>query len=245
MEAELSSQLENDLKQALRAGDKIKLSVIRAILAAVEKAESDRQKKLVDDAASRGVAAAAKGNAIVRGGKIDESSIREIALAAVNSVEAERVEAAVTRSVAAAAEIMRQAEIESREIRDSREMARQVALAAVDNAEITRRARLQNADVLDVIGKQAKQREESIAAYKQANRPELVRQEEAELAVLKTYLPQAASHDDIVAVVRQVIAEVGAQGQRDKGKVMQKAIAQLKGRADGRAINEVVTELLK
>jgi len=72
-----------------------------------------------------------------------------------------------------------------------------------------------------------------------------VTQEEAELAIIKTYLPQQASREEIMNIAKQVIAEVGAQGPRDKGKVMPKIIAQLKGKADGREINEVVSELLK
>ena len=70
-------------------------------------------------------------------------------------------------------------------------------------------------------------------------------QEEAELAVLKEYLPQQLTREEIIAAARQVIEEVGAQEPRDKGKVMPKLIAQLKGKADGREINEVVTELLQ
>ena len=120
-----------------------------------------------------------------------------------------------------------------------------LVISAVNNAEIAKQAKLENPDVLGIIAKEAKQREESIAAFKAGNRSDLVAQEEAELAVLKTYLPEPANHDDIIAIAKQVIAEVGAQGPRDKGKVMPKVIAQLKGRADGREINEVVTELLQ
>lgn len=120
-----------------------------------------------------------------------------------------------------------------------------LVISAINNAEIAKQAKLENPDVLGIIVKEAKQRDESIAAFKQGNRPDLVAQEEAELAILKTYLPQPANHDDIVTIAKQVIAEVGAQGPRDKGKVMPKVISQLKGRADGREINEVVTELLQ
>jgi uncharacterized protein YqeY len=120
-----------------------------------------------------------------------------------------------------------------------------LVLAAVNNAEIARQAKLEDGDILGVIAKEARQREESISAFKQGNRPDLVAQEEAELAILKGYLPQQMTRDEIMAEARQVIAEVGAQGPGDKGKVMPKLIAKLKGRADGREINAVVTELLK
>ncbi len=245
MEAELKSQLNEDLKQALRTGDKLKLSVIRAVLAAIEKTESDRQKKLVEDATARGVNAAAKGSSILRDGKLDENALRPIAAAALNTGDAAMITGAIARTASAIAAILHEVEVEGKKVPDQRELAKQASLASIDSLEVARQASLQNPDILDVIAKQAKQREESIAAYTQAKRPDLAAQEEAELGVLRAYLPRAAGRDDIVAVVKQAIIDVGAQGQRDKGKVMQKAIAQLKGRADGRAINEVVAELLK
>ena len=119
-----------------------------------------------------------------------------------------------------------------------------LVLAALKNAEIARQADLENGDILGIIAKESRQREESIEAFKQGNRQDLVDQEEAQLAILKEYLPQQVTRDEIVAEARRIIEEVGAQGPRDKGKVMPKLIAELKGRADGREINEVVTELL-
>ena len=70
-------------------------------------------------------------------------------------------------------------------------------------------------------------------------------QEEVELTVLQGYLPRQMSREEIIAETRRVIEQVGAQGPGDKGKVMPKLITQLKGRADGREINTVVTELLQ
>ena len=117
-------------------------------------------------------------------------------------------------------------------------------IAAIKNAEIARREALGDADILGVIAKEVKQRHESIEAFKQGNRHDLVDQEEAELAILQEYLPPQMTREEIIAEARRVIAEVGAQGPRDKGKVMSQLIPQLKGRADGREINAVVTELL-
>jgi hypothetical protein len=119
-----------------------------------------------------------------------------------------------------------------------------LVIAAINNAEIARQATLNDADIYGVIAKEVRQRKESIEAFKLGNRPDLVTQEEAELAILQQYLPQQVTRDEIIAEARRVIGEVGAQGLSDKGKVMPKLIAQLKGKADGREINEVVTELL-
>ncbi len=119
-----------------------------------------------------------------------------------------------------------------------------LAMAAIQNREIAKRADLDDTDILGVIAKEVKQRHESIEAFKQGNRPDLVAQEEAELAILQEYLPPQMTREEIIAEARQVITEVGAQGPGDKGKVMSRIIPQLKGRADGREINAVVTELL-
>ena len=118
-------------------------------------------------------------------------------------------------------------------------------LASVNNAEIAKRAALDNADILGIIAKEVRQHQESIESFRQGNRPDLVAKEEAEMAILQGYLPQQMTREEIVEAARQVIGEVGAQGPADKGKVMPKLIAQLKGRADGREINAVVTELLQ
>ena len=117
-------------------------------------------------------------------------------------------------------------------------------MADIKNAEIARQADLDDADILGIIAKGVRQHKESIEAFKQGNRDDLVAQEEAELAVLQDYLPKQMTREEIIAEARRVIDEVGAQGPGDKGKVMSRLIAQLKGKADGREINAVVTELL-
>jgi len=119
-----------------------------------------------------------------------------------------------------------------------------LVLSAVKNAEIARQSALEDSDILGIIAKEARQRQESIEAFKQGNRQDLLDKEEAEMVVLQEYLPQQITRDEIVAEARRVIEEVGAQGPGDKGKVMSKLISQLKGKADGREINAVVTELL-
>lgn len=116
--------------------------------------------------------------------------------------------------------------------------------AAIRNAEIARQATLDDTDILGIIAKEVRQRHESIEAFRLGNRQDLVAHEEAELAILQEYLPEQMSREEIIAEARRVIEEVGAQGLSDKGKVMPKLIAQLKGKADGREVNAVVTELL-
>ncbi len=117
-------------------------------------------------------------------------------------------------------------------------------IASVNNAEIAKQSALIDADILGVVSKEIKQRQESIDAFKKGNRADLVAKEEAEMAVLQSYLPEQMSRDEIVVAAKEVIAAVGATGMGDKGKVMQQLMPKLKGRADGKEINEVVTELL-
>ncbi len=117
-------------------------------------------------------------------------------------------------------------------------------ISSVNNAEIAKQSALVDADILGVISKEVKRRQESIDAFKKGNRPDLVSKEEAEMAVLQSYLPQQMSRDEIIAAAREVIAQVGAKGMGDKGKVMQQLVPRLKGKADGKDINDVVTGLL-
>jgi len=117
-------------------------------------------------------------------------------------------------------------------------------MSSINNAEIAKQAALNESDILGVIAKEVKQHHESIESFKQGNRQDLVSKEEAELAILQGYLPQQLTHEEIVAAAREVITAVGAGGPGDKGRVMKELMPRLKGRADGKEINEVVTELL-
>ncbi len=133
-------------------------------------------------------------------------------------------------------------------MRDGDKVKRSVirlVLAAIKNAEIAKQTALEDSDVLGIITKEVRQHQESIDAFKAGKRQDLVDQEEAELKILQEYLPKQMTRDEVIAEARKVIAEVGAQGPGDKGRVMPKIIAQLKGKADGREINAIVTELLQ
>ncbi len=127
---------------------------------------------------------------------------------------------------------------------EPRKTAIRMATWAIKNAEVEKGAALSEADVLTIVGKEAKQRRESIAEFEKADRRDLAEKERAELEILQSYLPAQMSRDEIAEAAREVIAEVGASGPGDKGKVMPVLIGRLAGRAEGREINEVVTELL-
>jgi len=117
-------------------------------------------------------------------------------------------------------------------------------LSEIKNAEIAQQKPADDNKVLDVITKEVKRRRESIEAFKKGNRSDLVAQEEAELAVLMSYLPEQMSRAEIMAAARQVVDAVGAKGPSDKGKVMSQLMPQLKGKADGKEVSELVSELL-
>jgi len=127
---------------------------------------------------------------------------------------------------------------------DVRKRTLRLLLAAVHNAEIEKGGPLDDSGALAVIAKQAKQRRESAEEFRKGGRQDLVEREEAEAAVLQAYLPSALSREEIAAAARKVIAEVGAQGPRDVGKVMPVLVKQLAGRAEGSEISAVVRELL-
>jgi uncharacterized protein YqeY len=106
------------------------------------------------------------------------------------------------------------------------------------------RVHLDDSDILAIIAKQAKQRQESIDEFSKAGRQDLVVQEEAELNVLQAYLPRQLTREEIETEARKVIEEVQATSPRDMGKVMSPLMERLRGRADGKLVNQVVRELL-
>ncbi len=118
-------------------------------------------------------------------------------------------------------------------------------LSAVNYAEIDQQKQLDDPGVHAVIAKMIKQRKESIEAFKAGNRQDLVDVEQAELNVLESYMPKQLTRDEIKAEAKKVIAEVGANKPQDMGKVMGKLTPMLRGKADGKEVAAVVTELLK
>lgn len=111
---------------------------------------------------------------------------------------------------------------------------------SIKNAEVDKRRPLQDAEVLEVLGKEAKRRREAITAYTEANRPELAEKETAELAVLEAYLPAGLNQEELAELVDQAIAESGATDAKQMGAVMKALMPKVKGRADGNAVSAMV-----
>jgi uncharacterized protein YqeY len=120
--------------------------------------------------------------------------------------------------------------------------------AALQKKEIEKRGKgekgLMEEEIIAVLQKQAKQREDSIEQFAQGGRPDLESSEREELEIIREYLPPQASDEEIHSVVERAVEEVGAESIADMGKVMGIAMPALKGKADGRRINQVVKDLL-
>ena len=116
---------------------------------------------------------------------------------------------------------------------------------AINYETISRGETLNDQDILGVIHKQAKQRRESITEFRKGARQDLVDKEEEELSFILEYLPRQMDREEIVDVVNNVISSVGAKGMADKGILMKQLMPELKGKADGSQVNEVVSDLLQ
>ncbi|HRW73988.1 GatB/YqeY domain-containing protein [Ottowia sp.] len=116
--------------------------------------------------------------------------------------------------------------------------------AAIKQKEVDERITLDDAAVIGVIDKMVKQRKDSIAAFEQGGRADLAAKEAAELTVLQAYLPQRLSADEIAAEVKAIVAELGAKGPGDMGKVMGAVKARLAGKADMGQVSAAVKAAL-
>ena len=119
-----------------------------------------------------------------------------------------------------------------------------MAMAAAQNKRIELRRDLTDADMLDVVGKQIKQRRESIEMFRSGGREEKAADEQAEAEILAEFLPEQLSDEEVEALVQRAIADSGASGPAEMGKVMGILAPQTKGRVDGRALSETVRRLL-
>ena len=127
---------------------------------------------------------------------------------------------------------------------DLRLSAIRMVRSAIKNKEIEIRGDLTDQEIIEVLSTLVKQRRESIRMFMDAGRDDLVAKEEKELAILLEFLPQQLGRDEVAALVGKVIAECGAQGARDMGKVMKLLMPHVAGRADGKMVSELVKEQL-
>ena len=120
--------------------------------------------------------------------------------------------------------------------------------SAIKNVEIEKQKRetgLSDEEVLEVIARAVKQRQDSIRQFEQGGRPDLAEIEKDELAILMPYLPEQLSEQDIAAIAKEVIAETGAKNIADLGKVMGQIMGKVKGKADGNAVREIAKKILE
>ncbi len=119
-----------------------------------------------------------------------------------------------------------------------------MARAAVKNKEILEREKLDDNTIVKVISGLVKKGEESLVHFQQANRIELIEKQEKELGILRSFLPQQLSKDEIFALVDETIKETNALEMKDLGKVMKWLMPKISGRADGKIVNQMVREKL-
>lgn len=119
-----------------------------------------------------------------------------------------------------------------------------MAMSAAHNRQIELGRPLSDEDYLDILGRQLKQRRESIEAFRAGDREAMAAEEEAEAAILVEFLPEPLSGEEMERIVRDAIAETGAASPADLGRVMGRVVPQTKGRADGKATSDLVRRLL-
>ena len=120
-----------------------------------------------------------------------------------------------------------------------------MARANIKNIEIDEKRELNDDEGLAVLMKEVKMRQDSLEEFTKAGREELAEQAKQEIAILRKYLPEQLSDEELKALVEEAVAETGAAGPKDMGKVMAALMPKTKGRADGKRINTMVRELLK
>ncbi len=112
--------------------------------------------------------------------------------------------------------------------------------ASIKQYEVDNRVELGDDEIIDIISKQLKQRNDALEEFAKANREDLVKETESEIEVLKEYLPQQLSEEELNEIVKSTISEVGATSMKDMGKIMAAIKPKTKGRADGKLINKLV-----
>ena len=118
-------------------------------------------------------------------------------------------------------------------------------LSEIRNAEINSQTTLDDEGIISVLTKQVQQRKDSVEAYADANRQDLVDKETEEINIISVYLPDQLPPEEIEGIIKAAILETGASSLSDMGKVMGFVMPQVRGRADGKIVNTIVTEILR
>ena len=118
-------------------------------------------------------------------------------------------------------------------------------LSEIRNAEINSQTTLDDEGIISVLTKQVQQRKDSVEAYADANRQDLVDKETEEINIISVYLPEQLPVEEIEEIIKTAISEMGASSLSDMGKVMGLVMPQVRGRADGKIVNTIVTEILR
>jgi len=116
--------------------------------------------------------------------------------------------------------------------------------ASIKQIEVDKRVELEDNEIIDIISKEAKKRKDALAEFEKAGREDLIAQTNEELLIIKEYLPEELSIEELTSIIEETIKEVGAETMKDMGKVMQAVKAKTAGRADGKTINEIVKSKL-
>jgi uncharacterized protein YqeY len=127
---------------------------------------------------------------------------------------------------------------------DVRKRTIRMTLAAIKNAEIDNLAELEEQDVLAIIQKEVKSRHETIDGAAKAGRKDLIDNAQAEIILLEAYLPKALSVEELETIIARSITDLGATSMRDMGAVMQAVMPIVRGRADGKEVNQIVRKML-
>jgi uncharacterized protein YqeY len=117
--------------------------------------------------------------------------------------------------------------------------------SSIKNVEIDLRRSLEDNEVLDILNRELKQRKDSLQDFEKAGRDDLVDALKVEIEIIAEYMPTQLTEDEITVIVKQTIQETGASTKADMGKVMGALMPKVKGRSDGKLVNQIVQQLLQ
>ncbi len=127
---------------------------------------------------------------------------------------------------------------------DLRKRTLRMALSAIKLAEVDKRRELEERELLAILRKEVKSRQETLVEARELGREDLAEAAQAEIEILRAYLPQPLKPEEIERIARDTIAEVGATAPQDMGKVMKDLMPRMQGRADGKLVSDIVRRLL-